>query len=339
MTRVAVDCMGADRGPEAAVRGALEGSGQTGVEVILVGDGDLLRKEVRAAGSGEARFEIAHASEIVEMHESPAAAIRRKKDSSIVRAVKLVRDGEADVVVSGGNTGAAMTAATLLLGRLGPVERPAIAVPLPARGGDTILLDAGANVDCRPVHLVQFAVMGSVYASRVLGKREPGVGLLSIGAEESKGNELTKDAYQLLSSAGLRFLGNVEGRDIFSGEVDVVVCDGFVGNAILKSCEGIGEMLESFVREEMTRGFRTKLAAVLAREAFGNLWKRVDYAERGGALLLGVKKGCIICHGSSSAKAMCNAVRLAGDFVSGDVNGEIEARLEQVSPGGGGREG
>ena len=319
--------MGTDAGPAGVLKGALEAGREGGVSLLAVGDRDQLEHAASREDTSGVTLEIVHAPEVIGMNEGPTAAIRKKRDSSLVQSIMLVREGRAEAVVSGGNTGATMAAATLLLGRLAGVERPAIAVPLPRRDGDTVVLDAGANAECKATHLKQFGIMGSVYAARLLERAEPSVGLLSIGKEEGKGNELTKEAFGLLSDSGVRFVGNVEGRNIFDGTVDVVVCDGFVGNVILKTCEGVAEMLARFIKEELMRTAVSRLGGALARGAFKRLRKRIDYAERGGAPLLGVAGVAIISHGSSSPRAYANAVRVARRFVVCDVNGEIEARL------------
>lgn len=313
--RVAVDAMGGDHAPREIVAGAVQGARDLGVEVILVGPARRLQEELRAAGSSPASVRIEDAPEVIEMAEAPAMALRRKRKASILVAVDLVRRGEADAMVSAGNTGAAMAAALLTLGRIEGIDRPAIAAVLPTLRGHAIMVDVGANVDCRPKHLLHFAVMGSVYAARVLGVRNPRVGLLSNGAEETKGNELVIRAAELLRHSGLQFIGNVEGREIFTGQADVVVCDGFVGNVVLKFGEGLALGIFTLLREELSRGLLVRLGVALARPRLRALSRRLDYTEYGGAPLLGVNGICIISHGSSKAKAIRNAVALAAESV------------------------
>ncbi|HLJ61673.1 MAG TPA: phosphate acyltransferase PlsX [bacterium] len=311
--RVAVDAMGGDHAPREIVAGAVEAARTLGVDVTLVGPTRLLEEELRHAG-GSQGVRIEEAPEVIEMAEAPAMALRRKRRASIPVAVDLVHRGEADAMVSAGNTGAAMAAALFGLGRVEGIDRPAIAAALPTTRGRAILVDVGANVDCRPKHLVQFAVMGSVYA-RVLGISEPRVGVLSNGTEETKGNDLVIRAGELLRQSGLRFIGNVEGREFFDGVADVVVCDGFVGNLVLKFGEGLALGIFTLLREELTRGVRVRLGVLLAAPGLRAVRRRMDYTEYGGAPLLGVNGVCIISHGSSKAKAIRNAVALAAESV------------------------
>jgi len=311
--RVAVDAMGGDHAPREVVVGAVQAARTLGVDVTLVGPTRLLEEELRHAG-GAPGVRIEEAPEVIEMAEAPAMALRRKRRASIPVAVDLVHRGEADAMVSAGNTGAAMAAALFGLGRVEGIDRPAIAAALPTTRGRAILVDVGANVDCRPKHLVQFAVMGSVYA-RVLGIPEPRVGVLSNGTEETKGNDLVIRAGELLRQSGLRFIGNVEGREFFDGVADVVVCDGFVGNLVLKFGEGLALGIFTLLREELTRGVRVRLGVLLAAPGLRAVRRRMDYTEYGGAPLLGVNGVCIISHGSSKAKAIRNAVALAAESV------------------------
>ena len=317
---VALDAMGGDAGPAVNVEGAVAAARELGLGVILVGVQEEIRRHLDRHDLRGLPIKVRHASEVVEMGESPSTALRKKKDSSIRVAVDLVRSGDADAVVSAGNTGAVMAITLVVLGPLAGVERPAIAAALPTLAGHAILLDVGANVDCKPRHLIQFAIMGNVYARQVLGKARPRVGLLSIGEEETKGNELTKEACRALEEEpGIEFIGNVEGVDVFKGYADVVVCDGFTGNVALKIGESVAETIMALVREEVTADLRSRAGALLLKPAFRRLQRRLDYSEVGGAPLLGVNGITIISHGRSSAKAIRNALRVAGDCVKSRV--------------------
>jgi len=328
--KIAVDAMGGDFAPGEIVKGALMAAREYKQAVILVGDEERIRVELGGIDPGEL-ISIVHAPEVVDMGEHPAVAVRRKKNSSIVRATQLVKDGEAGALVSAGSTGAAMAAALLGLGRIKGIDRPAIAGVLPSEKGYTVLLDAGANVDCKPQNLLQFSVMGYLYAKRVLGVANPRVGLLSNGEEETKGSELTLAAYPLLQQAGINFIGNIEGRDIFRGTVDVVVCDGFIGNVVLKSAEGIAGALYNTLKEEINRSWLAKIGIVMAVKALMRFKKRIDYAEYGGAPLLGVNGVSIICHGSSTAKAVKNGIRVAMESVD---NRLVDSILDSISQTG-----
>lgn len=325
--KIAVDAMGGDHGPAVVVEGAVAAVRELGTSVVLVGDSAAIERELHRLGDPSG-VEIRHASQVVGMGESPSQALRRKRDSSLRIAAELVRDGEASAFVSAGNTGAAMAVAMFVVGVLRGVDRPAIAAVLPNLQGFTVLLDVGANVDPKPWHLFQFAVMGHVYARDILGIEHPRVGLLSVGEEEGKGNELTREAYEQLKDSSLNFLGNVEGRDIYNGHCDVVVSDGFTGNVALKISESLAEMVGSMIKEELMRDVRSRLAAALAKPAFDRFKKRVDYAEMGGAPLLGIDGGAIICHGASPVKAIRNAVRVAGEWAKAGLNDHIRAALE-----------
>ncbi len=328
--KIAVDAMGGDFAPGEIVKGALMAAREYKQAVILVGDEEKIRAEFGGSDPGEL-ISIVHAPEVVDMGEHPAVAVRRKKNSSIVRATQLVKDGEAGALVSAGSTGAAMAAALLGLGRIKGIDRPAIAGVLPSEKGYTVLLDAGANVDCKPQNLLQFSVMGYLYAKRVLGVANPRVGLLSNGEEETKGSELTLAAYPLLQQAGINFIGNIEGRDIFRGTVDVAVCDGFIGNVVLKSAEGIAGALYNTLKEEINRSWLAKIGIVMAVKALMRFKKRIDYAEYGGAPLLGVNGVSIICHGSSTAKAVKNGIRVAMESVD---NRLVNSILDSISQTG-----
>src|SRR5256714_3374456 len=333
--KIAVDAMGGDHGPAVVVEGALAAVREFGASVVLVGDTAAIQRELARLGAAASSVEIRHASQVVGMSESPSQALRRKRDSSLRVAAELVRDGDASAFISAGNTGAAMAVAMFVVGVLRGVDRPAIAAVLPNLKRFTELLDVGANIDPKSWHLFQFAVMGHVYARDILGIERPRVGLLSVGEEEGKGNELTKEAYEQLKDSSLNFIGNVEGRDIYNGRCDVVVADGFTGNVALKISESLAEMVGAMIREELMRDVRSKIAAALAKPAFDRFRKRVDYAEMGGAPLLGIDGAAIICHGASPVKAIKNAVRVAAEWAKAGLNEHIKAALEaEVARGG-----
>lgn len=319
-TRVALDAMGGDRGPVVNIEGAVAAARELGLSVLLVGNEEELSRSLRRHSTNGLGITICHAPETVGMNESPSAALRKKKHSSIRVGLELVKRGEADAFISAGNTGAVMATAMVTLGSLPGVERPAIALIVPTLRGQAILLDAGANADCKPRHLLQFAIMGDIYARQVMGKTSPTVGLLSIGEEESKGNELTREAFkELEEERSLNFIGNVEGREVFSGAADIIVCDGFTGNIALKISESAAEFFTVLLKEELEKGLVGKLGALLTRGAFRRFKKRVDYTEYGGAPLLGVGGMCIISHGRSTAKAIKNAIRVAAECVENKV--------------------
>jgi phosphate acyltransferase len=339
--KIAVDAMGGDYGPAVVVEGAVAAAREFGAELLLVGDKAAIEREVTRLGAESLPLAIRHASQVVSMAESPSQALRRKRDSSLRVAAQFVKEGEAAAFVSAGNTGAAMAIAMFVIGVLPGVDRPAIAAVLPNRRRFTVLIDVGANVDPKPWHLLQFAVMGHVYSRDILGYDNPRVGLLSVGEEEGKGNELTREAYEQLKESSLNFVGNVEGRDIYNGRCDVVVTDGFTGNVALKISESLAETLGAMMKEELRRDMRSKLGAALALPAFARFKRRVDYTEMGGAPLLGIDGAAIICHGASPVKAIKNAVRVAGDWAKTGVNEHIKAALEaEVARGSreGGRE-
>ncbi len=325
---VAVDAMGGDNAPGIEVEGALAAARRWGVSIILVGDRERIAACLAQHPTRGLDVRIHHASEVVGMHDSASDAVRKKKDSSIRVAFELVRNGEAHAVVSAGNSGATMAAGMFLLKRMAGIDRPAIATIMPNMKDQTIVLDAGGNVDCKPLHLAQFATMGDVYARSVMGKSRARVGLLANGEEESKGNELVREAHRLLKDSALNYIGFVEGRDIFNGKVDVVVCDGFVGNVVLKVSEGLAEAIGVMLRREISRRFWAKIGYVLARPAFDAFKKRVDYAEYGGAPLLGIQGTGMICHGGSSAKAVMNAIGMARESVAQRVNERLVAQLQ-----------
>ncbi len=329
---MAVDAMGGDNAPAIEVEGAVAAARRWGVSIILVGDTERIQACLDQHPHKNLDIRIEQASEVVGMHESASDAIRKKKDSSIRVGFELVRNGEAHAVVSAGNSGATMAVGMFLLKRISGIDRPAIATILPNLKDQTIVLDAGGNVDCKPLHLAQFATMGDVYAHSVLGKVRPRVGLLANGEEESKGNELTREAHRLLKTSDLNYVGFVEGRDIYNGSVDVVVCDGFVGNVVLKVSEGLAEAIGEMLRREISKRFLAKIGYILAKPAFKAFKKRIDYAEYGGAPLLGIQGTGMICHGGSNAKAVMNAIGMARESVAQQVNERLVAQLQAHFP-------
>mgnify|MGYP001322723073 CR=1 FL=1 len=327
--RVAVDAMGSDFAPEQIILGAIEAAKEYRCDIVLVGDKEQIQQFLDKSDTKDLNISIQHASEVIEMHEHPGAAVRKKKDASVVIATKLVKEGLCDAVISAGSTGAGVAAALFGLGRIKGIERPTIATPMPNLSGTTVLLDSGANVDSKPKHLVQSAIMGSLYAEYVLGIKTPRVGLLNIGEEETKGNEQALATYPLLQQLQtVNFIGNAEGRDIPRGTVDVVVCDGFVGNVVLKFGEGLASAIMQLIKEAIKNsGFLTKVASLMVLPALKTLKKKIDYAEYGGAPLLGVDGCFIICHGSSKAKAIKNAIRVAIEFTDNKVVEHIRENI------------
>jgi glycerol-3-phosphate acyltransferase PlsX len=330
MTTIAVDAMGGDHAPTSEVEGAVRAASSLDVKIILVGQEDVLKRELKLhPPAADLPIEIYHATEVVTMDDSAAKAFRAKKDSSIRVACRLQRDGLVQGVVSAGNTGACMATAKMVQGMIRGVDRPALASAFPTlKGTPVVVVDVGANVDSSPEMLAQFAVMGEIYARIILRNPHPRVGLLSIGEEEHKGNDLTRTATPLLKALPIDFIGNVEGRDIYSGIVDVVVCDGFIGNVALKVSEGLVDMITGMLRESLAATVTRKIGYVLSRAAYRDFRKRVDYSEFGGAPLLGVKGVTIICHGRSNANAMRNAIRVAAEFAKSRIDETIAAELE-----------
>lgn len=328
-TVIAVDAMGADKAPKPEIEGAILAARQYRVHVKLVGREEMLRAELRHhPAAANLPIEIVHASEHITMDDKAAQAVRSKRDSSMRVGLRLVREGTADGFITMGNTGAAMATAKVVLGALPGVDRPALAAVFPtAKGTAAVMLDVGANVDCKPKNLEQFAVMGEIYARSIFDIPQPRVGLLSVGEEESKGNELTKEAYPLLKKLHLDFIGNVEGRDIYNGKVDVLVCDGFVGNVALKTSEGLVEAMRYLLKESLQSTITSQVGALLSRKAFAEFKKRLDYSEYGGAPLLGIKGVCIVGHGSSNANAIKNAIRVAAQFAETKINAKIEQEI------------
>ncbi len=318
--RIALDAMGGDHAPAAMAEGALLYARETGEPVTLVGDERRVKSEIARLGAGsDARLRVIHADEVIEMAESPGQAIRKKRRSSIRVCFDLLKAGEADAMVSAGNSGAVMAGAIFVLGRLDGVERPAIGTLLPTLDAHALLIDAGANIDCKPLHLVQFAAMGEVYARRVMGFDKPRVGLLSNGEEESKGTQLTREALAALKKSDIRFLGYCEGRHVFTGEVEVVVTDGFTGNVLLKTAEGAASAIGGLIRREVNKGLFTRLGAWLMKPAFAGVKKQVDYSEYGGAPLLGVDGVTMVAHGRSTAVTMKNALKAARHMARADL--------------------
>lgn len=332
MLTIAVDAMGGDHAPKSEVEGTLAAVHSYPVAVELVGREEVVRAELTRQDRHWEKLpiQVVHAEEFITMEDSAAKAVKTKKQSSIRIASRRVRDGHAAGVLSAGNTGAVMATAKIVQGMVPGVDRPGLATTLPTKAGTpVVLVDVGANVDCTPRMLAQFAVMGDVYYRAIYHRESPRVGLLSIGEEEHKGNELTRGATPLLKTLPLNFIGNVEGRDIYKGTVDVIVCDGFVGNVVLKTSEGVADLIKGMLRETLTSSLLAKAGAFLAQGAFKELRRRLDYSEYGGAPLLGIKGVCLICHGSSNGNAIKNAIRVASEYASGDVNRRIEDELHQ----------
>ena len=327
---IAVDAMGGDHAPEYPVEGAVRAARELGVSIRLVGQEEVVRKALAPLDTAGLDIEVVHARDTIAMDEPVVTALRKKKHSSLRVAAKLVREGGVGGMVSAGNTGAVMATAKIVMGTLADVSRPALTTTVPNVNGHTTWLDVGANVDVKPEIFREFAIMGSIYAQEIVGIRNPRVGLLSIGAEEIKGTNLTRDVYQRLKAEIPHFIGNVEGRDLFNGHCDVVVCDGFTGNVSLKALEAIVETLDIFLRQEIEKSFLSRLGFFLCRPAFRGFKKKVDYAEMGGAPLLGLKGCAIICHGRSSARAIKNAVRVAEEFTRKGVSQRIERRMHEL---------
>ncbi len=327
---VAVDAMGGDNAPAHEISGAVMAAREWQIPIVLVGQTELVEIELAKHDTNGLDIRIEQASEVVGMRDSASDALRKKKDSSIRVAFNLVKQGTVDAVVSTGNSGATMAAGMFVLKRIPGIDRPAIATVVPNLRDQTLVLDVGGNVDCKPPPLVQCALMGSIYAAQMLGKVSPRVGLLSNGEEDSKGNELTREANQSLKMTSLNYLGYTEGRDIYNGSVDVVVCDGFVGNVVLKVSEGLAAAIGSMLREAFKTSLLTKLGYLLARPALKAFRKKVDYAEYGGAPLLGIQGTAMICHGSSSPRAIMNAIKMAHDSETHQVISQLNERLESL---------
>jgi phosphate acyltransferase len=334
-TTIAIDAMGSDKAPKPEVEGAILAARHLDdIEVVLIGPEDQVRAELRAHPTTRflSNIDVVHANEVIGMHEKAAQAVRSKKQSSMHVGLRLVRDGKAAGFITAGNTGAAMAAAKMILGALPGVDRPGLAAVFPTSSGSaSMMLDVGANVDCKPHNLEQWAIMGDVYFRSIFGVAQPRVGVLSVGEEESKGNELTRSVYQLLKQLPLNFIGNVEGRDLYNGNVDVIVCDGFVGNVALKVSEGLVSVVRSMLKESLGATVTRQVGFLLSRKAFDDFKKRLDYSEYGGAPLLGVKGVCIVGHGSSNANAIKNAIRVAAEFANSQVNAKIAQGLNRAN--------
>jgi glycerol-3-phosphate acyltransferase PlsX len=328
--QIAVDAMGGDHAPRAAVAGAHRAAAEDAVSVILVGDEKQMTDELQRLGGRPPNLELVHAEEVVGMDEPATTPLRKKRRSSLRLCAELVKDGRAQAMVTAGNTGAAMSVAKVVIGTIAGVDRPALAAVVPSAAGRAVLLDVGANVDARPEMLRQFAVMGHFYAQEVLGTRKPRIGLLSVGEEEGKGSDTTREVFRVLKTTGLNFVGNVEGQDVFNGSVDVVVCDGFVGNVLLKAAESLALWLGRMLREELAHDTRTRIGYFLARPAFDNVRRRTDYREYGAAPLLGVEGGCFIGHGRSNARAIRNSILRAVEFVTADLHHKIRDKVAEL---------
>jgi len=320
MMKIALDAMGGDKAPETTVAGAIRAARELPIEVVLVGAQPLLEQQLARYPRRPSNLSVIHASEVIEMDDPPVASVRKKKESSINVGMESLRDGRVEAFVSAGNTGAVVCAASLILGLLPGIERPGIAIVLPAIRGETLLIDVGANINPKPTHLLQYALMGEAYVRYVMGTLRPTVGLLNVGEEETKGTDFIRETYNLLEASGVNFVGNVEGRDIFSGDYDVIVCDGFAGNVALKTAESLAQAISQVLKRALGMSPITRLGAWMCRAAFQALRKEIDYAEHGGALLLGVNGVCIIAHGASTAKAIKNAIRVAYESARHDVN-------------------
>jgi len=326
--KIAVDAMGGDFAPEMAVKGAILAARAHNINTILVGDEPQVREELEKNEGLELPIEVYHASEIIEMGEKPYHLIRKKKKSSLRLAFELVKENEAQAILSAGNSGAVVYGALFIFKRLKNISRPGIATIMPSLSGTVMVIDAGANTICKPQNLVQFALMGSVYFKHVFGLLDPRVGVLSNGEEETKGTELTRQTNELLKKSSLNYIGYVEGREVFGGNVDIVVCDGFVGNVLLKVTEGVAESIVINLKAEIQKRFLSRIGYFFAKKSFLNFKKQLDYAEYGGAPLLGVKKPVIICHGKSNARAFMNAIRVANAYVQKDITGKLIEELQ-----------
>lgn len=326
--KLIVDAMGGDHAPLEIVKGCVDAVNEYDIDLTLVGDSSTIKSELERLSAPMERFEIVHTTEVISMDDVPVTAIKQKKDSSMVVGLSMLREDENNVFISAGNTGALMAGGLLKVGRIKGILRPALAPILPNINTGTLLIDAGANADCKPENLLQFGIMGSIYMERVLGKKNPTVGLINIGEENTKGNDLSKEAYKLLrESKHITFAGNIEAREVPKGVVDVLVCDGFTGNILLKYTEGLGLSLFSLLKEELTKTFTRKLGALLLKPGLKNFKKLMDYAEQGGAPLLGINGGIIKAHGSSNAKAIKNAIRQGKLFRDNEVLQKIKGSV------------
>ncbi len=328
---IAVDGMGGDFAPCAVVEGIVEAVKEQDVNIIITGPKEQLESELAKYNYPKDKIDILSTKEVITAGESPVMALRKKKDSSLVKALNLVKESKADAVISAGSTGAFMAGSTLIVGRIKGVDRVALAPVMPGRNGDFMVIDAGANVDCKPQYLQQFSLMGKIYFESILKVNNPSIGLINIGEEEEKGNELAKSAYKLLKNMDFNFVGNVEPRDVTNGDVNILVCDGVVGNTVLKTYEGVASNLFSMLREEIMKSFSSKLAAAILKPAFKSLKNKLDYSEYGGSPFLGCKGICVKAHGSSNGKAFKNAVRQAISCYENNVVGKIKSEIEKVN--------
>lgn len=326
--KIALDAMGGDTAPHTTIAGAIRAARELPIEIVLVGLQDVINEQLKRYRHRPANLSVAHAPEIIEMDESPVSSVRKKRGSSINIAVELLRDGKVQAFVSAGNTGAVVSAATLFLGLLPGAERPGIAIVLPGIQGETLLIDVGANIAPKPNHLLQYALMGEAYMRHVMGKPKPKVALLNVGEEETKGTDFIRETYTLLEASGANFVGNAEGRDLFAGTFDVIVCDGFVGNVALKTSESLAKAISQVLKRSLAMSPITRLGAWLSQSAFKALRQEIDYAEYGGAPLLGVNGVCIIAHGASTAKAIKNAIRAGYESARHDVNRHLIDALQ-----------
>lgn len=328
--RIAVDAMGGDFAPQEIVIGSLLANKKYGIPITLVGRAESIYPYISTENNLKG-FQIMDAPEVVGMAESPVEAYKNKKKSSLKLSLELVKEKEALSFISAGNSGAILTFATMVLGLIKGIDRPALAIPLPTYHGYVIIIDVGANVDCKPKNLYQFAIMGHYYAQLLFNIKNPKIGLISIGEEEGKGNALVKETHNLLKKSELNYIGNVEGRDLFLGKCDVAICDGFVGNVLLKTAEGVGELIAMSLKKEISSSLKASFGFLLSKGAFKNFYKKIDYSEYGGAPLLGVKGGCFICHGRSKAKAICSAIRIAYHFAEQKIVEKIQEHMKEFS--------
>lgn len=327
--RIIIDAMGGDNAPEEIVKGAIAALNEFNVEIILVGDENKIKNILSHEGADTKRFEIVHTTEVITNNDHPAQAIRKKKDSSMAVGMRMLKEGNGDAIISAGNTGALLAGGLFIVGRIKGVDRPGLAPIIPGKNGPFILMDSGANAECKTQNILQFATMGSVYMKNVIKKEKPSIGLVNIGSEEEKGTEFVKECYKLLKESNLNFKGNVEGRDIPEGNTDVVVCDGFTGNIVLKLFEGVAQTIFDTLKQEIMATTRTKIGGLLLKPVFKKFKKNFDYTEYGGAILLGVNAPVIKAHGSSNAKAIKNAIRQAVLCVEGGVVDSIRNEIER----------
>lgn len=328
---IAVDGMGGDFSPNAVVEGSVLAVNEYDVDIIITGNESLIKTELDKYKYNKSKIKILNATEVISPTEHPVMAIRRKKDSSLSKALMLVKTGEAQGVVSAGSTGAFMAGALLIVGRIKGIDRPALAPVMPGKNGAFMVIDCGANVDSKPKNLLQFGLMGKIYFENILNISNPTVGLINIGVEEEKGDELTKASYKLLKQTSFNFVGNVEPRDIPSGDVSVLVCDGFVGNTVLKMYEGVSSLIFQSLKEEIMKTFRTKLGGVLLKPVFSEFKKKFDYKEYGGAPFLGINGVCVKAHGSSDSKAFKNAIKAAINICENKIVEKIKQELEEIN--------